>query len=237
MIHDFNRSLDFTKLEHSHIPVCACNGKHGVVMGEVNSVYLSGKIVDCAEWLVVIAFIEELDFIRVTASSYDQVLMLFRELAWIEEARIVRYFDPIPIQCLIQLAFPGLPLLELITLPPRCSQQIHPTVCNAVSTDVWSENALEWLAISQIPSYQCLIPSTRVHQMLISGILIEFTTIDSIGMAVVRCIAFLQLDCLLPLNLIPHSNDRLTTNSEQFSPIIWVIQAVQLLISARPVIF
>ncbi len=229
--------MDFTESEHSNISISPWNGKHWVIMREINGIYFSTHIVYGTKRFVVIAFIKQFHLIRWATSSNYHILMFFTKLTRIKETRSIRYLNSIPIQSLIQLAFTRLPLLQLITVSPWSSQQIHPAVINPISTDIWTKYALKWLAISDIPSNQSLIPPSRVHQVLILLISVEFGTVDSVSVTVIRSIWLLQLHHFLSLHLIVNTDYRLTSRSHKFSTIIGVVQTIELLISRSRIIF
>ena len=56
-------------------------------------------------------------------------------------------------------------------------------------------------------------------------------------MAIVRSIGFLQLDDFFPLNLVIHSYDGFTASRDQLSPIVVVVQTVELLVDGSRVVF
>lgn len=115
-------------------------------------------------------------------------------------------------------------------MPPRSSEQVHTAVGQSITTNVWSEYALEGFSIAQVPSNQGLIPPSRVNQMLVLRITVEFRTVDAIGVTVMRSVAFLQLHHFLSLDLIVEANDGLAAGSDELGAIEGVIETVELLI-------
>jgi hypothetical protein len=55
-------------------------------MREVHGVNLSREVVNGTERFIVVAFVEQLDLVRVAASCDDQILVLLAELARVKEA-------------------------------------------------------------------------------------------------------------------------------------------------------
>lgn len=90
-------SLHFAETEDTHVAISTWDSEHGIIIGEVNCVDFPWQVVDGAEGLIVVAFIEELDLVRPTASSDDQILVFLAELAGIEQAGRVGNLDAIPI--------------------------------------------------------------------------------------------------------------------------------------------
>lgn len=78
------KSLYFAESKHPHVSIGSRNGEHRIVMGEVDSGYFARHIEDGAERLIVVALVEQLHFVRSTASCNDQILMLLAELTGIE---------------------------------------------------------------------------------------------------------------------------------------------------------
>lgn len=135
--------------------------------------------------------------------------MFFADLAGVQETGRVGDLQPLPVDRLIQLALPGLPLLQLVTLPPGSSQQIQSTMSNAIPTDIWSKDAHNRLAFSQIPSDQGLIPATSIDDVLMFWILVELAAVDSIGMTVMRSVGFFEINYLLSFDFIVDPHDRI----------------------------
>jgi hypothetical protein len=52
-------------------------------VAEINSVDLSRQTIYAAEWFVIVALVEELDLVRITATSQNNVVVLFAELSGI----------------------------------------------------------------------------------------------------------------------------------------------------------
>jgi len=101
---------------------------------------------------------------------------------------------------------------------------------NTISADIGSEDTHNRFSLPEIPGYESLVPSSRVDHMLTILILIKFGTVYPIGMTIMRRIGFLQLDDLLPLNLIIDTDNRLTASRHQLRSIVVVVQTVELFI-------
>jgi len=95
------RSSDFTEAKQPNIAICSWNGKHTVIMRKVHSVDFSGQVVDGTKGFIVIAFVKQLHLVWRTATRYDQILVLFTELASIEQAGIVWNLYSLPIEGLV----------------------------------------------------------------------------------------------------------------------------------------
>lgn len=121
--------------------------------------------------------------------------------------------------------------MQLIVLPPRSSQQVHTAVGQSITTNVWSKDALEGFSVTQVPSNQGLIPSSRIDKMLILWIAIELGAVDTIGVAIVRGIALFELQHFLTFDLIVEADDGLTASSDEFGAIERIIETVELLIN------
>ncbi len=87
-------------------------------MREIYCINLPWKSIDAAERFIIVALIEQLYLIGVTPTCQYNVVILLTELACVQEARSIRYFKSIPVQCLVELAFTCLPLLQLVSLFP-----------------------------------------------------------------------------------------------------------------------
>jgi hypothetical protein len=156
--------------------------------------------------------------------------MLLAELAGVQQAGRVGDLDSVPVQGLVQLALSRLPLLQLVVLSPGSCEQIHSAVSQSVAADVGSKDALEGLAVPEVPRNEGLIPTSRVDQVLVLRILIELGAVDPVSVTVMRSVGLLELDHLLPLDLIVDPDHRLTSSSHQFGAVDGVIQTVELLV-------
>lgn len=164
--------------------------------------------------------------------------MFFAELACVKETRDPWQFYPIPIESFVERTrvFSRIPLLELVTLPPRSCENIHPTSGNPIPTDIGSEYILDGLFHTGIPHYKCLVPSSTVDEVLMGFICVKFGTINSIWVRIVGGIRLLQFKYFFSLDLIKNSHHWLASTSNQFGSIIIKIQAVKLLINHRRII-
>lgn len=95
---------------------------------------------------------------------------------------------------------------------------------------------MERLAISDIPSDESLVPASRVDQVLILWIFVELGAVDSVGVAIVGSVRFLEFYHLLPLYLIIDAYNRLAASSHQFGAVMRVVQTVELLVNGGRVV-
>lgn len=83
---------------------------------------------------------------------------------------------------------------------------------NPISTNIRTEDAHNWLGLSEIPGNESLIPPSCIDHVLVLRVLVELAAINSVGMAIVRSIGLLQFYDFFPFDLIVDPDNRLTTS-------------------------
>jgi hypothetical protein len=68
-------------------------------------------------------------------------------------------------------------------------------------------NTHKGLGFPNIPSNQVLVPTARVDEMLVFRVTVEFCTVDSVSMAVMRGVRLLELNSFFAFDLIVNPDD------------------------------
>jgi hypothetical protein len=133
--------------------------------------------------------------------------VLFAELAGVEEAGSVGDLEALPVDGLVELALPRLPLLQLVALAPRGREKVEAAVGDAVAADVGAEDAHDGFGVADVPGDQGLVPASRVHDVVVLGVAVELGAVHSISVAVMGCVGLLQLHDLFPLHFVVDPHD------------------------------
>lgn len=228
--------MHFADSEDPHVAVGPRYRKHGVIVREVHCANLPRQVINRTERLVIVALVKQLHLVRKTASSYYHVLVLLAELAGVQETRSVRHLQTLPVDRLVQLALPGLPLLQLVALPPRSRQQVHSTVRNTIPADIRAIDTHKGLPLANIPGDKGLVPTSRVDKVLILRIAVKLGAVNSVGMAIMRGVRLLEFYCLFALDFVVDPNNWFAAGSQQFRSIDGVVETVELLVDDSGVV-
>ena len=87
-------------------------------------------------------------------------------------------------------------LNELLT--PQLFEDYGPNGLQVEGT----KDILNWFFHSDVPSDKCVIPSSRVNQILVSFLCVELPTVNSVGVGIIRRIGIFQLAYGLSLHFI-----------------------------------
>lgn len=169
-------------IENSDDTITTSAGKHVSLVAEIDTEASSAEVFDLGTWLKHIVSIEDLDLVRATTSSNNQITSGLLELRSIDKAWLLWWKSLVPWQVLVnRLAGTEVPKLELLAVLVGTCQQELVVEIDWVSADVRTIDWTDWVGNSDVPNLNVIIPSTTDNHIWV--LLVKLDAKDPITMS------------------------------------------------------